>query len=89
MAPIHLDSHDDLGAPGRVSITDGTKITDKGIYRIPAGERLILQTPGGGGIGDPVDRDRDAVARDLSDGLITEEAAKKTYQHDTNGRPNK
>lgn len=77
------------GAPGQVSITDGTKITDKGIYRIPAGERLILQTPGGGGIGDPVDRDRDAVARDLSDGLITEEAAKKTYQHDTNGRPNK
>ncbi|MEO0387022.1 MAG: hydantoinase B/oxoprolinase family protein [Pseudomonadota bacterium] len=75
------------GAAGSVRITDGTTITDKGIYRIPAGERLILQTPGGGGIGDPTRRDRDAVTRDLADGLISDEAAKTIYQGHTNGRP--
>lgn len=70
------------GAAGRVSITDGTVIRDKGIYEIPAGERLILQTPGGGGFGDPAKRDRAAVAQDLSHGLITAEAAKTIYQSD-------
>ncbi len=68
------------GAPGRVTISDGTKIKDKGLYTIPAGERLILQTPGGGGFGDPAKRDRDAVDRDLSEGLISHEAAKTLYK---------
>ncbi len=74
------------GAAGRVTITDGTEITDKGIYDIPAGERLILQTPGGGGFGIPADRDRDVVARDLSDGLISTEAATSLYAFKPNGR---
>jgi N-methylhydantoinase B len=69
-----------------VHITDGTKITDKGNYRIPAGERLILQTPGGGGFGTPADRDRGAVARDLSNGLISDEAAKTLYKTNQTGR---
>ncbi|WP_342077036.1 hydantoinase B/oxoprolinase family protein [Yoonia sp. SS1-5] len=77
------------GAPGAVTITDGTRITDKGIYKIPAGERLILQTPGGGGFGTPADRDREAVAQDLSDGLISAEAAATLYQSNTNGRNQK
>ncbi len=77
------------GAAGRVEITNGTQITDKGIYEIPAGERLILQTPGGGGFGNPAHRDREAVLRDLSDGLISEEAAATLYQHDPNGRTTK
>lgn len=69
------------GAAGQVKITDGTKIIDKGIYKIPAGERLILQTPGGGGFGNPADRDREAVARDLSHGLTSDEAAATQYQN--------
>ena len=35
------------------------------------GERLILELPGGGGMGDPKTRDRAAVAADLRNGLIT------------------
>lgn len=70
------------GTEGRVSISDGTVINDKGIYEIPAGERLILQTPGGGGFGDPANRDRAAVERDLSHGLITADEAKTIYQLD-------
>ena len=74
------------GATGTVSISSGTKIVDKGMYEIPAGERLVLQTPGGGGIGNPAERDRDAVAQDLSDGLISQESAKKLYKFETKGR---
>jgi N-methylhydantoinase B/oxoprolinase/acetone carboxylase alpha subunit len=70
------------GTEGRVSISNGTVIRDKGIYEIPAGERLILQTPGGGGFGDPAKRDRAAVAQDLSHGLITAETARSIYQSD-------
>ena len=68
------------GAAGRVTISDGTRIVDKGIYRIPAGETLSLQTPGGGGFGNPAERDRQAVAKDLSQGLISSEAASDLYQ---------
>lgn len=72
------------GAKGQVSITNGTKITDKGIYDIPAGEHLILQTPGGGGFGEPADRERDAVARDLAHGLISDDAATTLYHYKSN-----
>lgn len=68
------------GAEGRVSISDGTVVKDKGIYEIPAGERLVLQTPGGGGFGSPADRERAAVECDLAHGLITSDAAKDIYQ---------
>ncbi len=67
------------GAAGGVEITDGTRIDDKGIYRIPAGERLILQTPGGGGYGPPDQRDPRAVARDRTHGLISDGAATNIY----------
>ena len=68
------------GANGEVRITDGTSVTDKGLYHILAAERLVLLTPGGGGFGDPADRDRDAVARDLSHGLISPDAAEALYK---------
>lgn len=68
------------GAPGRVTISDGTRIVDKGLYKIPAGERVILETPGGGGFGNPAERDKEAVARDLANGLISKEAALVIYK---------
>lgn len=74
------------GAAGQVAISDGTRVTDKGMYTIPAGERLILQTPGGGGIGCPGKRDRNALAQDLSYGLVSPEAA-DTHYSDTQNQP--
>lgn len=67
------------GANGEVSITDGTRVTDKGMYRIPAGERVILKTPGGGGYGDPSARDRTLLDQDVENGLVSQHAAQKIY----------
>lgn len=68
------------GACGRVEISDGTVINDKGVYRVPAGETVTLQTPGGGGVGDPRLRDPTALAYDVTQGLVTNEAAIRLYQ---------
>ena len=45
----------------------------------PPGDRLVVLTPGGAGIGAPGSRDRDAVARDVADGLVSAERAAKVY----------
>ncbi|MEM7217652.1 MAG: hydantoinase B/oxoprolinase family protein [Pseudomonadota bacterium] len=39
------------GAPGSVTLDDGTELPGKGKDLVPAGRRLRLQTPGGGGYG--------------------------------------
>ena len=49
-----------------------SKITD---VRINAGERMRLETPGGGGFGDPAARDPAKIARDLAFGYITPDEA--------------
>ena len=74
------------GAKGRVEITDGTIIDDKGTYQIPAGEKLILVTPGGGGFGNPQNRDCKALAGDLAQGLITREGAATLYKTKESGK---
>ncbi len=71
------------GAKGRVEITDGTVVRDKGLYRIPKGETGIFQTPGGGGFGPPGKRDRAALARDVAQGLVSQESAEKLYKNST------
>src|SRR5262249_12521089 len=44
-----------------------------------AGERFLLQSAGGGGCGDPRRRDRAALARDMAEGYVSADAAKKDY----------
>jgi N-methylhydantoinase B len=44
-----------------------------------AGERFLLQSAGGGGYGDPRERDRAALARDLAEGYVTREGAVMDY----------
>lgn len=70
------------GSAGKVFLSNGTQIRSKGIFRIPADATLVLQTPGGGGFGDPAHRDRSAVERDLEQGLISAEAATHIYHLD-------
>ncbi|WP_426128354.1 hydantoinase B/oxoprolinase family protein [Pararhizobium sp. PWRC1-1] len=52
------------GAAGAVLLDDGTILATKGRQHVPAGRRLILQLPGGGGYGAPDNRDPIAAQRD-------------------------
>ncbi len=67
------------GVCGRVSLGSGAELSGKGRQTIPAGDRLILEMPGGGGLGDPNKRLAALVAQDLRDGLISPEAAERDY----------
>ncbi len=67
------------GAPGVVRLKSGARLRTKGFQLIPDGDRLILELPGGGGMGDPKERDPALVARDVRDGLVSEEAAQRFY----------
>ena len=60
------------GAPGVVRLDDGTPMRPKGWQHVPAGRRLILELPGGGGYGDPGRRAADARARDRCCGYVLE-----------------
>jgi N-methylhydantoinase B len=59
------------GVPGSVSLDDGTKLKGKGWQQTPAGRRLILQLPGGGGFGDPASRSAEAREEDRRRGYVT------------------
>lgn len=60
------------GAPGSARLDDGTKLRPKGWQHVPAGRRLVLELPGGGGFGSPAERSPEAKAEDLSKGYVTE-----------------
>jgi N-methylhydantoinase B len=73
------------GTPNRFEIdfADGhtetlIKATDR---HVPGGSRFRIYCGGGGGYGSPADRASAAVKRDLLNGLITPEHARKHYRH--------
>jgi N-methylhydantoinase B len=68
------------GAAGMVHLKSGTKLRTKGFQIIPDGERLVLELPGGGGMGDPTERDSALVARDVRDGLVSVDIAREIYK---------
>ncbi len=59
------------GDPGYVGLASGKEMAGKGVQIVPAGERLVIHTPGGGGHGDPAARDPDLLAEDLERELVT------------------
>lgn len=46
---------------------------------LEAGESVRMETPGGGGYGDPAQRNAQALARDLRDGKVTPAVARQAY----------
>ena len=65
------------GMTGRVRLTgQSSDLPGKGEVRLGDEDRLIFETPGGGGYGDPQDRSPDAVKLDLRRGLVTRDGAK-------------
>jgi N-methylhydantoinase B len=67
------------GMGGRVSTTSGRSLSGKGHYSIQPGERLIVEMPGGGGYGAPLQRDPARVASDVRDERLSPEAALAQY----------
>ncbi|MFT6580159.1 MAG: hydantoinase B/oxoprolinase family protein [Alphaproteobacteria bacterium] len=67
------------GAKGRVSLESGAILKNKGFQIIPAGDRLIIEMPGGGGYGEAMDRDPNDVAADVKSQLVSREAAEADY----------
>jgi N-methylhydantoinase B len=67
------------GAAGRVSLGSGRPIRPKGRQTVPPRDFARLELPGGGGFGDPRERDPEQVRADVLDGLISREAAERDY----------
>lgn len=71
------------GAAGRVDVIDAqagvTPFAGKGTIHVPAGGRLLVEIPGGGGFGEPSRRDPRQVAVDVAHELISPAAARTVY----------
>jgi N-methylhydantoinase B len=48
----------------------GADLKGMGREIVPPGQRMVLETAGGGGRGDPANRDPDAMERDRRNGLL-------------------
>ncbi len=68
------------GAVGRLRLASGQELPEKGLHIVPAGDRAIIEMPGGGGYGDPAERDPALVARDVRAGLVAREEAETVYR---------
>ena len=68
------------GSAGKVQ-KDGQPQFPKGKVVLKTGERLQVETPGGGGWGRIFERSGELVERDIAEGLITLEAAREIYHH--------
>ena len=68
------------GGLGIVALKSGARLRTKGYQLIPDGDRLILELPGGAGMGDPATRDAAQVARDVRDGLVSPDKARTLYK---------
>src|SRR5919109_2643150 len=64
-----------------VERADGTveEIPSKRVFTLRQGERLHIDTPGGGGYGDPLERDPEAVRQDVCDRRVTVLMARQQY----------
>lgn len=67
------------GGAGHVELASGRKLRGKGQQTVPQGDRVIIAMPGGGGLGNPRQRDVGAVADDVRQGFISADAARRDY----------
>jgi N-methylhydantoinase B len=67
------------GACGEFIVSDGRRPQPKARLALQAGERVQLNLPGGGGFGDPFERDPQAAFNDVVYGYLSMEAAARDY----------
>ena len=58
------------------------KVSGQGSYILAKGETMTLKEAGGAGYGDPRDRDRSAIERDIARGFLSPQAASALYGYD-------
>lgn len=59
------------GALGRLTLKEGGgEVKPLGRSTIPGDDRLLMHFPGGGGFGDPAERDTDRISAERRDGLV-------------------
>jgi N-methylhydantoinase B len=72
------------GAPARTrlnpSSADERDVGKADIVRLRAGDVIRYETPGGGGYGDPLQREPELTAADVRAGLVSEDAAREVYE---------
>jgi N-methylhydantoinase B len=84
IAPKGIDGGSD-GKTGRCTLNPGTekarvvpsRYSD---HTLRPGDVVRLETPGGGGLGNPVERDPAKVLSDVRNGYVTEEKARDVYR---------
>ena len=67
------------GASTMIAQDDGSAMKGKGKQFVPHGRRVVMAFPGGGGYGDPKERDVKDVKRDLARGYISSKTAASDY----------
>jgi N-methylhydantoinase B len=72
-----FDGH--AGAAGYVGLSTGETLPGKGRHAVPKGARIVILSPGGGGLGDPKHRDKALVRLDLDNELISSATARDIY----------
>src|SRR5690606_1310843 len=76
------------GHPGSLRtnfLNDSVALHPKKRVLLRPGDRLTVCMPGGGGVGDPRERSREAVAEDLRNGYVTPRQAAEVYGYAPTG----
>jgi len=67
------------GAATTIAQDDGSAMRVKGKQFVPHGRKVVMAFPGGAGYGQPAERSKDLVKRDLACGYISDETAQRDY----------
>jgi N-methylhydantoinase B len=67
------------GMAGILSLGSGAMLKSKGQQTIAKHEAVLIEMPGGGGLGDPFERDPARVAEDVHLGMVSRRAAADAY----------
>jgi N-methylhydantoinase B len=54
-------------------------LATKAVHTIPPGDRIVLELPGGGGVGDPAQRVKSRLDADVAAGLVSAAGAAHDY----------
>jgi N-methylhydantoinase B len=68
-----------VAVDGRYLTRDEITQQTGALHLASAETRVSMETAGGGGFGAPHERPRELIERDVRDGLVTEEMARRVY----------